>query len=101
MHYNELQSRSTELEAMASNFQKMVADEVAKAGLRAKPGPKKKGGTQGTIRRGKPTHSEWNAQENSASKGLNPMAPPWSRKKDEKDHLSTAMELQIASSQRD
>jgi hypothetical protein len=41
MHYNELQSRSAEVEAMASNFQKMVADEVARAGLRAKPGPKK------------------------------------------------------------
>jgi hypothetical protein len=26
MHYNELQSRSAEVEAMASNFQKMVAD---------------------------------------------------------------------------
>jgi hypothetical protein len=39
MHYNELQSRSAEVEAMASNFQKMVADAVAKAGLRQKPGP--------------------------------------------------------------
>jgi hypothetical protein len=45
----------------------MVADEVAKAGLRAKPGPKKKagreGGTKGTIGRGKTKHNEWNAQE--------------------------------------
>jgi hypothetical protein len=91
MHYNELQSRSAEVEAMASNFQKVVADEVAKAGLRAKSGPKKKGGN--TIRRGKTNHSERNAQENSASKSANPMAPPWSRKKDGKDNLSTAMEL--------
>jgi hypothetical protein len=85
MHYNELQSRSAEVEAMASsNFQKVVADEVAKPGLRAKPGPKKKGCTKGTTGRGKTKHSEWNAQENSATKSLNPMAPPRSRKKDEK-----------------
>jgi hypothetical protein len=45
MHYNELQSRSAEVEAMASNFQNMVADEVSKAGLRQNPGPKQ-GGTQ-------------------------------------------------------
>jgi hypothetical protein len=93
MHYNELQSRSAEVEAMASNFQKMVADEVAKAGLRAKPGPKKKGGTKGTIGRGKTKHSELNAQENSATKSPNPMAPPRSRKKDKKDNFSTATEL--------
>jgi hypothetical protein len=80
MHYSELQSRSAEVEAMASNFQKMVADEVAKAGLRAKPGPKKKGGTKGTTGRGKSKHSEWKPQGNSATKSLNPMAPPRSRK---------------------
>jgi hypothetical protein len=68
MHYN--------VEAMASSSQKMVADEVAKAGLRAKPGPKKKGGTKGTTGRGKTKHSELVAQENSATKFLNPMAPP-------------------------
>jgi hypothetical protein len=93
MHYNELQSRSAEVETMASNFQKMVADEVAKAGLRAKPDPKKKGGTKGTTGRGKPKHSELNAQENSATKSLNPMAPPRSRKKDKEDSFSTATEL--------
>jgi hypothetical protein len=41
----------------------------------------------------KKNHSDWNAQENSAPKSLNPMAPLRSRKKDEKDNLSTAMEL--------
>jgi hypothetical protein len=55
------------------------ADEVAKAGLRAKPGPKKKGGTKGTIGRGKTKHSKLIAKENSATGGLNPMAPPRSR----------------------
>jgi hypothetical protein len=33
MHYNELQLRSAEVEAMGMNFQKMVADAVAKAGF--------------------------------------------------------------------
>jgi hypothetical protein len=42
MHYNEIQLRSAEVEAMGMNFQKMVADAVAKAGFRQKPGPKKK-----------------------------------------------------------
>jgi hypothetical protein len=60
MHYNELQSRSAEVEAMSMNFeQRVAADAVAKAGLRAKPGPKKKAGIKGTIGRGKPNHSEW------------------------------------------
>jgi hypothetical protein len=45
MHYNELQSRSAEVEAMEMDFEQRVADAVAKGGLRAKPGPKKKGGT--------------------------------------------------------
>jgi hypothetical protein len=71
-----------------------VADEVTKAGFRQKPGPK-----QGSIQkrfpknswRGKTNHSEWNAQERSASNSLNPMALPWSRKKDEGDSLSTTM----------
>jgi hypothetical protein len=42
MHYNELQMRSAEVEAMGIDFQKMVADVVAKAEFRQKPGPKKK-----------------------------------------------------------
>jgi hypothetical protein len=45
MHYNELQLRSAEVEAMGLNFQKMVAGAVANAGFRQsrqKPGPKKK-----------------------------------------------------------
>ena len=41
------------------NFEQRVADAVAKAGLRAKPGPKKKAGTKGTIGRGKANDSEW------------------------------------------
>jgi hypothetical protein len=58
MHYNEIQARSAEVEAMAMNFEQRVADAVAKAGLRAKPGPKKEAGSKGTIGRGKPNHSE-------------------------------------------
>ena len=73
-----------------------VADEVAKAGFRQKPGPKK-GSIQNRVPkitgRAKTKHSDWNAQENSAPKSLNPMAPPWELKKDDKDNLSTAMEL--------
>jgi hypothetical protein len=97
MHYNELQSRSAGVEAIHMKFeQNVAAGEVAKAGFRQKPGPKQ-GSTQKrepkNSRRGKTNHSEWNAQENSASKSLNPMAPPWSRKKDKNDNLSTAMEL--------
>jgi hypothetical protein len=47
MHYNELQLRSAEeVEAMGMNFQKRVADEVAKAGFRQKPGP-----TKGSIKK--------------------------------------------------
>ena len=96
MHYNELQSRSAGVEAIHLKFEQEVADEVAKAGFRQKPGPKK-----GSIRnrvpkitgRAKTKHSDWNAQENSAPKSLNPMAPPWKLKKDDKDNLSTAMEL--------
>jgi hypothetical protein len=60
-----------------------VADEVAKAGFRQKPGPKQgsiRKGFPKNSRRGKTTHSEWNAQENLASKSLNPMAAAWSRK---------------------
>jgi hypothetical protein len=42
MHYNELQSRSAGvIEAMHLKFEQVVADEVAKAGFRQKPGPKK------------------------------------------------------------
>jgi hypothetical protein len=58
---------------MAMNLEQRVADAVAKAGLRAKPGPKKKAGIKGTIGRGKTKHSELVAQENSATKSLNPM----------------------------
>jgi hypothetical protein len=77
MHYNELQSRSAEVEAMASNFQKMAADEVAKARLRAKQGPKKKGGTKDTTGRGKTKHKkirrqkvkiQWRAAESNERK---------------------------------
>jgi hypothetical protein len=88
-----LQSRSAEVEAMASNFQKMVTDEVAKAGLRAKPGPKKKGGTKGTIGRGKANHSERTSGEISVENPTSVMAPRRKPKKDEKANFSTAMEL--------
>jgi hypothetical protein len=98
MHYNELQSRSAEVEAMQMNFQQRLAGAVAKARLRAKPGPKKKQNTKGTIGRGKPTHSEWISGEISVENPTPEMATPPSRKKDQKDKLSTAMELQIASS---
>jgi hypothetical protein len=39
MHYSELQPRWAEVEATRMNFQKMAADEVAKAEFRQKPGP--------------------------------------------------------------
>jgi hypothetical protein len=81
--------------AMAMKFEQRAADAVAKAGLRAKPGPKK-GSIQNRVPkitgRAKTKHSDWNAQEISAPKSLNPMAPPWKLKKDKKN-LSTAMEL--------
>ena len=93
MHYNELQSRSAEVEAMAMDFEQRVADAVAKAGLRAKPGPKKKAGIKGTIGRGKPHHSELVSGEISVENPTSEMATPPSRKKDKKDNLSTAMEL--------
>jgi hypothetical protein len=93
MHYNELQAQSAEVEAMAMNFEQRVADAVAKAGLRAKPGPKKKAGIKGTIGRGKPNHSEWISGEISVENPTSEMAPPWNLKKDDKDKLSTAMEL--------
>jgi hypothetical protein len=68
-------------------FEQKVADEVAKAGFRQKPGPKK-GSIQNRVPkitgRAKTNHSDWNAQENSAPKSLNPMAPLRSRKKDKK-----------------
>jgi hypothetical protein len=91
MHYNELQSRSAEVEAMAMNFEQRVADAVAKAGLRAKLGPKKKAGIKGTIGRGKPHHSEWISGEISVKNPTSVKNP--SRKKGKKDNLSTAMEL--------
>jgi hypothetical protein len=44
MHYNELQSGSAEVEAMASNFQKMVADERSRKGwIKGQTGPEKGG----------------------------------------------------------
>jgi hypothetical protein len=78
---------------MAMNFEQRVADAVAKAGLRAKPGPKKKAGTKGTIDRGKANDSEWISGEISVENPTSGMATPRSRKKDEEDNLSTAMEL--------
>jgi hypothetical protein len=44
---------------MEMSFEQRVADAVAKAGLRAKPDPKKKQNIKGTIGRGKANHSEW------------------------------------------
>jgi hypothetical protein len=41
MHYNELQSRSAGVGDIYMKFEQKVADEVAKAGFRQKPGPKK------------------------------------------------------------
>jgi hypothetical protein len=58
--------RSGGVEAMAMNFEQGMAGEVAKAGLRAKPGPKKKGNictTKKTTGRGKPNYSEWTSEE--------------------------------------
>jgi hypothetical protein len=78
---------------MAMTFEQRVADAVAKAGSRAKPGPKKKVGIKGTICRGKPNHSEWISGQISVENPTPEMAPPRSRKKDKKYHLSTAMEL--------
>jgi hypothetical protein len=75
MHYNELQLRSVEVEAMAMKFEQRVADEVAKAGYRQKPGPrqKKKMSTAiATIRRGKSNHSEWTSQEMDWARGPRP-----------------------------
>jgi hypothetical protein len=46
-YYNELQSRSAEVEAMEMNFEQGVAGAVKKARLRARPGPKKKQNTKG------------------------------------------------------
>jgi hypothetical protein len=66
MHYNKLQSRSAEVEAMAMNFEQRAVDVDAKAGLRAKPGPKKKQNIKGTIGRGKANHSEWPSGKKSS-----------------------------------
>jgi hypothetical protein len=44
---------------MAMSFEQRVAGAVAKAGSRAKPGPKKKQDINGTTGRGKANHSEW------------------------------------------
>jgi hypothetical protein len=68
MHYNELQSRSAEVEAMAMNFEQRVADAVAKAGIK------------GTIGRGKPNHNEWISGGISVENPTSEMATPPSRK---------------------
>jgi hypothetical protein len=83
-HYNELQSRSAEVEAMQMDFEQRLPGAVAKARLRAKPGPKqaKKQNTKGTIGRGKPNHSEWISGEISVENPTAEMAPPRSRKKE-------------------
>ena len=44
-------------------FEQRVADAVKKAGLRAKPGPKKKAGIKGTIGRGKAVNCKANDSE--------------------------------------
>ena len=93
MHYNELQSRSAEVEVMAMTFEQRVADAVAKAGLRAKPGPKKKAMLKGTIGRGKANGSEGISEKKSVANPTAEMATPRSRKKDKEDNLSTPMEL--------
>ena len=60
MHCNELQLRGVKVEAMAIKFEQRVAEEVAKAGFRAKPGPRHNKEIKGTIGRGKTNHnSEW------------------------------------------
>jgi hypothetical protein len=63
------------------------------AGLRAKPGSKKRAGIKDTIGRGKASHSEWVSGEISVENPTPEMAPPRELKKDEKDNFSTAMEL--------
>jgi hypothetical protein len=67
MHYSELQSRSAGVEEIYMKFEQKVADEVAKAGFRQKPGPKK-GSIQKRVpkisRRGKTNHSDWNLHKN-------------------------------------
>jgi hypothetical protein len=64
MQYNELHSRSVEVGAMAMNFEQRVADEVAKAGFRAKPGPKRK-------KEGQHLRSEWpDGHRSCATRGL-------------------------------
>jgi hypothetical protein len=78
---------------MAMNFEQRVAGAVKKAGLTAKPGPKKKADTKGTIGRGKANGSEWISGEISVENPTSEMATPRSHKKDEEDNLSTAMEL--------
>jgi hypothetical protein len=75
---------------MAMAFEQRVAGAVAKAGLRAKPGPKKEAGIKGAIGRGKPNHSEWISGEIPVENPTSEMATPRSRKKDKKDSLSTA-----------
>jgi hypothetical protein len=96
MHYNELQSRYAEVEAMAMKFKQRVADAAAKAGFRAKPGPQKGSFHKPPARKRVGVEKEtsrWNSEEVSAPSRLDPMVPPWTPKKDEKYSLSTAMEV--------
>jgi hypothetical protein len=81
MHYNELQSRQAEVEGMAMNFEQRAAGAAAKAGLRAKPGPKKKGGIKGTIGRGKANRNKWTSGEIFVENPTSEMAPPRKLKK--------------------
>jgi hypothetical protein len=71
MYYNELQSRSAGVEAMHLKSKQKVADEVANAGFRQKPGPKK-GSIQKHVskisRRGKTNHIDWMHKKNPRRK---------------------------------
>jgi hypothetical protein len=84
--------RSGGVEAMA-----MMAGEVAKAGLRAKPGPKKKGNictTKKTTGRGKPNYSEWTSEEIRVEKpNFSNGAAVEATEKDEKGNFRAAMEV--------
>jgi hypothetical protein len=94
MHYNELQSRSAEAEAMAMNFEQRAAGAVAKKGwIKGQTGPEKRAGIKSTTGRGKANHSEWVSGEISVENPTSEMAPPRKLKKDEEDNFPTAMEL--------
>jgi hypothetical protein len=85
---------------MQMNFEQRLPDAVAKARLRAKPGPK---------RRSRTPKARLAVVNQTTASGFLEKFPSktqlqkWrrrgvARKKDKKDNLSTAMELQIASS---